>query len=865
LKTDNKSANSVANGPIEFDLDNGLHVILKQDHFAPVVAFQMWVKVGSSDEKRDEAGLAHVLEHMLFKGTERRGVGEIAHDIEGAGGDVNAWTSHDETVFHLALPAREFNEGLDILADAIRNTALDPEELANELEVICEEIKRGKDSPGRVLSEEIFKTSYKKHPYRYPVIGSEESVRSFTREKVYAFYKHWYAPQNMTLVLAGDFDETQARAEIDKQLGDFTSDSEILHQHTEEPERTAPIASNIDDNVHQCHMSFSFPACSIMGEELPALDVISVLLGQGESSRLIQHLQREKSLINEAFAYPYAARSAGLFLLDIATPKENLEESLKQVSFEVFRFTHDKISQNELEKAKTIVENEAVYQIQTMQGKARLYGHGYSMTGDSNFQRGYIKKIKSLTVEDVINTARKVFDIDKFNVVVSGPKEFDNRPDDKRLIECVKEGAELGKSFVNEALKPDNNGVLRQVLPNGLRLIVKENHSVPLVSMQAGFLAGLRFEDEQNNGVNNLISRMLTLGTAKMSARELAEAVESMAGTLSGFAGRNTLGLKSTSISRNFESAMNIFADCLLAPQFDKAELEKEKRLVSEEIKARDEQPGRVAFDLFHKTLYKNHPFKMDSMGTFETLENLGCDELKQYYKKMLDPKRLTISVVGDVKAEDVIKIVNKRFAEMKSSENNLKDPIPEVKANEIRTEKTVLDRQQTHLVLGFHGLRFKDEERYALDVLNAALSGQGGRLFMELRDKQSLAYSVGSFHLESLDPGYFALYIGTSPEKAKDAVDGMIRELSRVLDEGLEEAEIAHARRYLSGSHAIGLQTNSSQAGHMLLNELYDLGYDAHYGFRDKILAVTSEDVKNVAKKLIDLESYTLVEVGPE
>jgi zinc protease len=847
----------------EYNLENGLHVILQEDHFAPVVAFQMWVKVGSADEQPHEAGLAHVLEHMLFKGTANRGVGEIARDIEGAGGDVNAWTSHDETVFHLALPSAEFVTGLDILSDAIQHSALDPEELANELEVIREEIKRGNDSPQRRLSEEMFRLAFTEHPYRLPVIGTDDSVRSFTRDTVLAFYRRWYVPSNMTLVVVGDFSTDDARTQIARLFNQYVSVEPVAHPEPTEPDQDNPRASTLKDDVKQAHLALTFPGVSILDPCLPALDVIGVLLGQGDSSRLIRLLQRDRTLINDIFAYPYAGRSAGLYMIEGGMASENLEETLLLLSRELFRLTREKVGLLELEKAKTIVENEAVYQMQTMQGKARHWGSSYTLAGDADFQSAYIEKVRALTPDDLREAARTIFKPEQVSIVRLLPNEIEHC-EDARLIAIIEQAHRDIEQEQDPTTLADEHGIVRLVLENGIRLIVKENHSVPLVSIQAGWLGGLRFETEFNNGINNLLAQMITQGTGRRTAEEIAESIDGMAGGLSGFSGRNTLGLKLNVISRHLERALDLFADCLLNPTFDEEELEKEKYLINEEIRARDESPSRLAFDLFHRTLYDTHPFRMDMLGTHASLDRLTQETLIEYYQRLSRPDGLVLTVVGDVSTARLVRLVTRLFGKMESGGEGFAAPAIDPPLKGANTAVKELPRQQTHLVLGFRGLTFKDESRFALDVMNAMLSGQGGRLFMELRDKQSLAYSVGCYHLESLDPGYVALYIGTSPEKKQAALEGMLAQLTRLLGGDLPEEDVEHAKRYLIGSHAIGLQTNSSQCGQMLLNELYEIGYNAHLDYAAAIAAVTRDDVLATARRVLTLSDYALAEVGP-
>ncbi|MEE9613974.1 MAG: pitrilysin family protein, partial [Thermodesulfobacteriota bacterium] len=239
-------------------LDNGLTVILEEDHSAPVAAFQMWVRVGSADEKEKEAGIAHVFEHMLFKGTEKRGVGEIAKEVEGAGGYVNAYTSYDNTVYHLAVASRFFSAGLDIMSDAIRNSTFDPVELKKELQVVLEEIRMGEDNPGRKLYKTILETAYTTHPYKRHVIGSRETVEALTRDYILEFFGKWYVPNNMTLVVVGDFDGEEALAEIKESFKGFNKGSDPHTPRPVEPPQTETRAVVSVESIAQTHMGMAF-------------------------------------------------------------------------------------------------------------------------------------------------------------------------------------------------------------------------------------------------------------------------------------------------------------------------------------------------------------------------------------------------------------------------------------------------------------------------------------------------------------------------------------------------------------------------------------------------------------------------------
>ncbi len=849
---------------LETTLPNGLHVILKENHSAPVVAMQVWVGVGSNDEKPDQAGMAHVLEHMLFKGTQKRGVGEIARDVEGAGGDINAWTSFEETVFHIVM-AKDFAEqGLDILSDAVFHAALDETELTAELEVIVEEIKRGEDNPAQKLSEDLFGMSFDQFPYKNPIIGSKESVRSFTRDGVMAFYKGWYIPQNMTVVLSGAFKNEEMLSLVRKHFGEEPAGLMPDRLSVEEPAQVALRVRQKQDAVQQSYVALGVQIGGIQDEDLPALDVAATVLGQGDSSRLVRLLKRERGLANEVHTYPYAGKEKGLFIIEAELPTQTTREALALILDELYRLANEEITKAELTKAVSMMENEVIYQTQTVQGQARRLGYFHGLTGDCGFHEEYLDRIHAVTVADVLDVAKRYFTPDTLNVALLSREDKPPLFADEDLAGLVRDRAERAARKHEALAKPDEHGIVRVTLENGIRLLVQENRNVPLVSFQAAIPAGLRLENEENNGVSNLISRMLTLGAGRYDALDIAQQADSLGATLNGFSGRNTIGLKAQVVSKNLDKLFDLFSECLLDPSFDKVELEREKTLVLEEIQNKRDIPSQVAFELFNKTLYKHHPFRMDVLGTPESVKRFVRSDLEEFYKKNLVPERLVIAVSGDVSAARMVRMVERNFGRLKPFEREYLLPEPENAPKRERRETLELDKQQAHLVMGFLGTTFEDKDRFALGVMMTVLGGMSGRLFTELRDKQSLAYSVFGFHMEALDPGFLAIYIGTSPEKLLQAERGIREQLTRLRDELVPDEELERVRRYLIGTQAIGLQRNASLAGNLLFNELYGLGYDEHLRYAEAIRNVTAQDVQRMAQRYLRLDAPVVVTVRP-
>ena len=332
-------------------LPNGLTLLVEENHSAPVVAIQVWVRVGSADEQADEAGLAHLHEHMLFKGTSRRGPGEIARSIEASGGEINAWTSFDQTVYHVVLASQFFAEGMDVLADAVTAAAFDPDELRREIEVVCEEIKRTQDSPPRKLSRELFSSAFSRHPYGKPVIGTEASVRSFTREGILRFYRRWSHPRNMVVVAVGDVREEEAVRLAQEKFAWTGASFERGPARPAEPRRERPAARLKTEAVKEGYLSIAWPAPPMVHDDVAALDALAIVLGHGEASRLNRALKRDRLLCTETQASCYTPIDPGLTIVGLTLQPANAREAVREALAQTYRLREQEVTAEELSLA----------------------------------------------------------------------------------------------------------------------------------------------------------------------------------------------------------------------------------------------------------------------------------------------------------------------------------------------------------------------------------------------------------------------------------------------------------------------------------------------------------------------------------
>jgi zinc protease len=849
--------------PVRVVLDNGLTVLLQENHVAPVIALNMWVKVGSVYETDEEAGISHVYEHMLFKGTATRGVGEIAQEIEGAGGDINAYTSFDHTVYYITVASRFLDTALDVMADAIQHSAFDPEELRKEQEVVIEEIKRGEDIPSRKLTEGVFATSYRCHPYRRPVIGDERTVKALTREHILQFFRTWYVPNNMVLVLTGDFDQREVLPRIQAAFADFRPQPlpplQIALEPAQRELRTVIFADSIQETLLE--MAYHIPGAQ--HKDSHALDLLSFILGGGESSRLYQAVKAEQELLHSVYAYPFSPKDPGLFVIGASLGDEQRQAALTGILGEVARLQREGVTVAELDRAKRNLESEFIYQRETVQGQAKQWGYLDAILGDLAFEERYLKGIARTVPQDIQRVSRTYLTSANLTVGFFLP---------------AANGAQLTPEDVSQTVltrvqRPRRRRLLspspaththKYVLDNGMTLLVRENRAVPIVAMQAVFLGGLWVENTAHNGIMNFIAEMITKGTTHRSALTLAEEVESMAGDLSGFSGRNSFGVTAEVLQHDIRHGLAIVADTLINPTFAREELEKKRVDILAAIRHQEDDLFRVTFNLFVQTLFPDHPYGLQILGTPESVSRLTQDDLLTWYRRYGVPNNLVLAIVGDVEAEAMQREVAHLFGTWPLTATAFPPQGRDTWPARGGHRYCIREKEQTHIILGVRGTSLHHPDRYPLRILESIFSNQGGRLFVELREKQSLAYTVAARSLEGLDPFVFFVYIATSPEKAEVALEGIEAELRKVRKHGVSALEIERAKRYLVGSYEIELQKNSAQAATLAFDERYGLGEQEFETYAQKILAVTPDMVQQVADTYLTVDQAVVVTVGP-
>jgi len=844
-------------------LPNGLTVLVQETHTAPVVALQIFVKVGSADEDPERGGISHVFEHMLFKGTTRRKVGEMASLVESLGGNINAYTSFDNTVYHIVVPSRHFSTGLDLLSDAVMNSAFDAEELDKELKVVLEEIRMNEDSPMRTLYKNIFAAAYKDHPYGRPVIGKSEVVAKFTRDYIVDVFKSYYRPENMTLVVAGDVSAKRVIKETSEVFKDFKKGAVKRRVRKAEPIQRGVRVSVASQDINETYLGMAFHIPELKNDDNYAIDAASTILSGGVSSRLYKALKIDTRLVHYISAYSMSLKEPGLFFITAGLESKNVPKALRRIILELKKLASEGPASDELQRAKVNIGASFIYSLQTMEGRARDLGYNETTAGDYTYSEKYLAAIKALSSNDIKDVVSKYLSANNITVALVKPEKEDSTLTEASIRDSVQKAFKDADRTVKKIKKSPK--AKKITLENGITLIVKNVPTNPLVSFYATFPGGLMAENSKTNGIGNFTASMLMRGTSTYSREELAREVEGMAGSIDGFSARNSSGVSADFLSADFDKGLKLFADVTINATFPEKEIKGLRKDILAAIEKKKDNIPSYTFKLFLKKLYNSHPYGMPVIGSAETIKALKREDLVKHYKKLFVPKRMVLVITGDVDVDYAIKKARKVFASFKRISPGIIAPKKPQWPAAIRRTGAVRRKAQTNIGLGFMATTIGSKDSYPFSVLSEILSGQGGRLFLNLRDKRSLAYSVSAFLRGGVDPGFFALYIASAPEKKEEAIKGLLDELKNIQSEVVSEAEINRARNYITGSYEIGLQTPASQAADMANNELFGLGYNFSQKYPKLIQAVTREDVLRVAKKYLNLEAYTISVVGPK
>jgi len=827
-------------------LPNGLTIIVQEDQSAPVASVQAWCATGSIDEDQHlGAGLSHILEHMLFKGTKTRGKNEIAQKIQDVGGYINAYTSFDRTVFWIDVPKEGVTTALDILGDAMMNSTLPPEEYHKEQEVIRREFAMGMDDPDRMAGLLLFSTAYQVHPYRFPVIGDIEIYNQLTHEQVMQYYKTRYVPNNLTFIIVGDVDAEKVHQQLTELFRQYPEKSLQPVFIPAEPPQLGRREVNQEFTTELSHLSLAWHIPAVTNPDVPALDLLSTILGEGRSSRLYRRVREEAGLAFRISAFSYTPGDPGLFGID-ATVDPKKREAVEQLSLQIVdEIKHGGVAADELAKAKKIILSHHFGALTTMRGQASDIGSNWLLTRNLNFSREYLNAVQKVSVDDVKQVAATYLTEQNLTVISLNPK-----------------GSLVSKA---EGPKPVAAGEIQKFeLSNGLRLLVREDPRLPLVAIGSVFRGGLLAENAQDNGITHLMAKVLLKGTKTRTAEQIANEIEAVGGSISSESGNNSLGVSVDVMKPDLKLGVDLLSDVLLNATMPEKAVAREKEIQIAAIHQEEEQLTTVARNIMRQALFPQHPYSLRSTGSVESVQRLAQKDLLDFRDRYLVAKNGVIYVFGDVKAAEVKQLVEQALGTMKPGELALTDAKPSTPLGKSQIVESRKDKAQGVIMVGFRGASLSSPDRYALELIDEASSDLGSRFFVRIREQMGLAYYVGASQMQGLVPGLFAFYLGTDPQKIEPVKTALLDEIHKLATNGLSPEELARAKKKLIGQQEIANQSNEAFGYHCALDELYGLGFNYYKQLEHDVNTVTLEDIKQVAAKYFGDQPYVLATVRP-
>ncbi len=841
------SSETMAPAAQKTTLDNGLTLIVVEDSSAPVVSVQAWCQTGSIHEGRWlGAGLSHILEHMLFKGTQRRGVAAIAEEVQAIGGHMNAYTSYDRTVYHIDAPAQGWKTCTNVLADAMFHSTLPEAEYAKEQEVIRREFAMGFDNPQRMAWHLFFETAYSAHPYRYPVIGLLDIYNRLTRQDVFDYYKSRYVPNNMTFIVVGKVSFAEVRDYLQELVKDTPRQPLPDVFIPKEPAQIGARQNHREFNTQISHQLVGWHIPPLTHHDTYALDTLALILGQGRSSRLNLEVLEKQKLVHSISASAYTPAEAGMFYIYSTGDSQKREQASTAILAEVERIKNNGITQSELDKARKQLRSMHLTQMETMSGMAADIGSSWFVARDLSFSQQYLARIESLVPDQIRDAARRYLTRDNMTTVSLNPK-----------------GSLAQNTAPAAAIETTPIKVMET--SNGLRVVHRRNPRLPIVSLHAVWMSGVLFETAADAGIGQLVSQTLVKGTVTRSAETLAKELEDIGGNIASSSGNNSTSVAVDVLSQDSEKGFEILADVILHPAFATEETAREKELQLAALKEELDQPMAVCRNLLRRQLYgPTHPYALNPLGSPESLSALSAAQLKEHHAKFATAPNTVLAVFGDISEDDALRLAEKYFSALPATAAPATPKAPDFLRTSLQRFEEAADKAQAVIQIGFPGVSIESPDRFALALIQEAMSDMASRLFIRIREQQGLAYFVGAQQRIGVLPGHFVFYAGTSPDKADKVVTDLASEIQKLREEGLTDKELSRARAKLVSEQLMQQQSNSDYAFSCALDELVGIGATTHLSYPDRYAGITLQEIKEASKKYFAREGGTVAVVKP-
>jgi zinc protease len=856
-------------------LQNGLTVIVREQNAVPLVSVTTLVRAGYFDEPDSLSGISHVVEHMFFKGTVNRGVGEVARQTRGLGGTLNAYTAYDRTVYHVVAPAANGVAVMEIQADALWNPAFDPQELDREIEVVLEENNRKLDNPQAVAEERLYGTAFASHRMRRWRIGTPAGLRALTRDDLAAYYARYYQPSNIVLVVVGQFNREEMLSEIVRLYGGVSDTPVEADAGPDEPPQTASRYGWERAPVAQAHVAMGFHVPGVLSGDAYPLEVLSAILTSGRASRFNRILRDQSGVLVRAGSAYLGFRDLGFFriLLETATPLA----AERAVVEELERIRRFGVSREELERAKVRIGADFYGRLETVEGTGEQLAI-HESRGDWRRLAAFLPGIAEVTAGDVRRVATAFF-------TPGNASAFEYAPESAELSMTVARfrtgvlgsvPANLLERTIGELPVParvppmDEEGLVSDLVrePETLSILrgpevhVFGDSRLPLVSFGLFFPGGRLYETPENAGITELMLRSALRGTREYDGAAIARRLENAGARIELVNEPDFFGYILEGISGNMHEALAVLMDVVQDPTFPDDQVEHERALQAVELRQIRDDGLRYAVQAFMETLFEGHPYSRPGAGLESSLPGLTPYEVRNWHGEQQRGVMPVIVVVGDTTGSSLVFSIADKLTNEDLSYRDLEAlDLPEI-APGSRVAFRDAPRRQSALVYGSAGPRFPDPDRLPLTVLGHVLSGLGGRLFDSIRERTGLAYTVRTYDDFRANAGAFLTYTAFSPANEGQVRGLLDSEIRRLIEGGITDDELTRARNSALGLHEAGLQTRRARTLSLARAIVAGAGIEAVTGFGEAIGALDREAVDAAVRRYLDPDSATVVVV---
>ena len=835
-----------------YKLDNGQTVVIKEVKNNPIVTIDTWIKTGSINEDDKNNGVSHFLEHLFFKGTTNHAPGEFDKILETKGAITNAATSKDFTHYYITIPSKDFDLALEMHSDMLLHPLIPRKELEKERKVVIEEIMKDANSPNTLVYDNLINMLYTNHPYKRKVIGKADIIKNIQREQILDYYNTYYNPSNMITVIVGDVDTASA---IEKVKYDFNAEYEkpLEQNFPKEKILTSQARNTAYADVQTGYMIIGFRGTDIDDKDSYALDVLSTILGDGRSSVFYQKIKEQKQLANSIGASNTGFKDDGIFYISATFNPEKCTKLEESIFEEIKNIQKNGVTQEQLQLAKNIIERDTYYNRESISNIAGEIGYTFVTTNDIKYYDTYIENIKKVTADDVKRAADKYLGINKSAVSIVLPQNCK-----EVKISNITPKTEPAK------LISENNNTQKYELSNGATLLLTPNTVNDIIAISI-FSKGGELT-EKIAGTADLTASVLTRGSKKYSAVEFARVLEDNGIKIVPSAQSDALSITVLTTKNEIDKTLELLNEVINNAALDDYEIEKSRTDKLNAIKKSKDIPLNLAIDNYKTYIFENTPYSISNKILEKTLAQITQEDIKAYYDKAFFPQNVVISINGNVDKDKIVNEFTKIFNNKKGEKfDYAKYSIPSLKEGK-KITTSVKDLKTDWIIIGWQTAGVLNRKDYAaLQVIDSMLgSGMSSRLFKNLRDKDGLAYQLGSQYSPNVLKGAFIVYIGTNPENLNYAQNRMLEEVFRLKKEFVGSKELQEAKDKLLGHYIIGQETNLDKATTIGWFEASGRGYKFDDQYAQLINSVTESDIIEVANKYFN-NKYILSIIKPD